>query len=373
MTKHILAALSLAVLFGVAAQGQAPTPPKSPYQKLAEPWPDAAAMRQRKADAETLRLFTAEEPIAFTLAADFRNINKDRNPNSRKLFPGQLTIAGEGTGSHNFSVQLNARGHVRRMSQTCDYVPLRLTFQDEQVAGTIFDKQDNLKLVVQCRGAGNFEQFVLREYLAYRVLNVITPRSFRARLAKVTYTDPAAKPLGSRYGILLEDDGDVAKRMEGRTVEIPRVLFKDLHTETLDSMMLFEYMIGSTDFSIYANHNVVLVQKPDKVLYTVPYDFDMAGLVSPPYAIPDKRFSISNVKERMYRGVCRTVDEWESAVSHFRAQKDKILALPDSIPDLSKDSREDAKNYLSGFYDSIKDQKDVKRLLVDSCQKAPTM
>ena len=69
MTKHILAALSLGVLFAVTAQGQAPAPPKSPYQKLAEPWPDAAAMRQRKADAETLRLFTGGEPIAFTLAA----------------------------------------------------------------------------------------------------------------------------------------------------------------------------------------------------------------------------------------------------------------------------------------------------------------
>jgi hypothetical protein len=370
MLKHILAALSLAVLCGVIAQGQAPPPAKSPFQKLAQPWPDADQMLKRKAEAEALRLFAAEDPITFTLAADFKSLNKDRNPNSKKLIPGQLTIDGD---SHNLSVQLNARGHVRRMAQTCDYVPIKINFQEDQVAGTIFDNQDGLKLVVQCRGSGNFEQYVLREYLAYRVMNVLSPQSFRARLAKVTYVDSAAKPQGSRYGILLEDDSDVAKRMEGRTVELPRVLFKDLHGETLNSMMLFEYMVGSTDFSIYANHNVVLVQKPDKVLYSIPYDFDMTGLVSPPYAIPDKRLSITSVKQRLYRGPCRTIDEWDPAISHFRAQKDKILALPDGIPDLSKDSREDARNYLNGFFDSIKDQKDVKRLLVDGCQKAPTM
>jgi hypothetical protein len=370
MTKPVLIALSLAALFGAAPHGQAPAP-KNPYQKLAQPWPEPHEMRQRKAKAEALKLFSAEEPLAFTLAADFRTVNKDRNPNSRKQYPAQLTIAGDG--SRTLSVQLNARGHVRRMSRTCEYVPLRIVFQEDQVAGTIFDNQDALKLVVQCRGAGNFEDYVLREYLAYRVLNILTPHSFRARLAKVTYTDAAAKPLGSRYGILLEDDNDVAKRMEGRTIEIPRALFKDVDAATLDAMMLFEYMIGSTDFSIYAVHNVVLVQKPDRSVLPVPYDFDMAGLVSPPYAIPAPRLGIATVKERLYRGPCRTMDEWEAAVTHFRAQKDKILALPDTIPDLKKDSRVDARKYLSEFYDSIKDQKDVKRVLVEACQKAPTM
>ncbi len=372
MLKHILMALSLAAVFSAAPEGQAPPPPKSPFAKLAQPWPTTDEMLQRKADAEALRLFASEEPIAFTMTGDFRAVNKDRNPNSKKQYPAKLTFAGEGE-PRTFAIQVSARGHVRRMAQTCDNVPLRLEFVDDEVRGTMFDKQDALKLVVQCRNSANFEQYVLREYLAYRVMNTLSPRSFRARLSKVTYTDATGKVLGSRYGMLLEDDGDVAKRMEGRTVEIPRVLFKDLHSETLDAMMLFEYLIGSTDFSIYALHNVVLVQRPDRSLYSIPYDFDMTGLVSPPYAIPDKRFPITSVKQRMYRGACRTVEEWEPAVAHFRAQKDKILALPDAVPDLSKDSREDAKDFLAGFYDSIKDARDVKRLLVDACQKAPTM
>ena len=38
----------------------------------------------------------------------------------------------------------------------------------------------------------------------------------------MSYVDPAGKPIGTRHGMLLEDDGDVAKRMEGRIVELPR-------------------------------------------------------------------------------------------------------------------------------------------------------
>src|SRR6185503_12977262 len=132
------------------------------------------------------------------------------------------------------------------------YVPLRLTLPKTAVSDTIFHGQEALKLVVQCRGGAAFEQYLLKEYLAYRIFNTLTARGLRARLAKVSYVDAEGKPGGTRYGILLEDDSDVAKRMEGRVVELPRVLFKDLEPNALATMMVFAYMIGSTDFSIYA-------------------------------------------------------------------------------------------------------------------------
>ena len=114
---------------------------------------------------------------------------------------------------------------------------------------------------------------------------MVTHKSFRARLAKVNYVDHATgQSTGTRHAMFIEDETDVAKRMEGRIVELPRLLFKDVDTDTLMPMMLFEYMIGNTDFSIYALHNVELVQRPDKSIHPVPYDFDISGLVHPPYA-----------------------------------------------------------------------------------------
>jgi hypothetical protein len=369
--------LLLLPVLAVSASAQKPTPPpkKNPLLKLTEPWPDAEQLKQRKATAEALPLFAKSETLTFTLAGDFKTLNKDHDPNSAARYPAELRVARDNDGPIDvLAVKLGARGHVRRMARTCDYVPLRIEFEKDKLKGTVFEGQSALKLVVQCAGGGDFEQYVHREYLAYKIYNLITPRSMRARLAKVNYVDPAGKAIGSRVGMLLEDDGDVAKRMEGRTVKLPRVLFENVDRDTLLTTMIFEYMIGNTDVSIYALHNVVLVQSPPpgRNLYTVPYDFDISGLVHPPYATPDRQLMIKSVQDRLYRGPCLAPELVDPIVANFVAKKDQILALPAAIPEMDKSSREDAKAYLDSFYSAIKTSKDVKRVFSD-CKPKPTM
>ena len=138
------------------------------------------------------------------------------------------------------------------MSQTCNFVPLRLEFPNEGVKGTPFEgRSETLKLVTHCQNSKESDQYVLREFLAYKISNIMLERSFRARLATVTYVDSKnGKTLMTRNGMLLEDDGDVARRMGGRTVTIERLAFKDLEIEPLTQLMVFEFMLGNTDFSI---------------------------------------------------------------------------------------------------------------------------
>ena len=219
--------------------------------------------------------------------------------------------------------------------------------------------------------AASYEQLLLREHLAYRLFNVINPRSYRSRLAKVTYVDKATgQATGTRWAMFIEDDSDVAKRMEGRTVELPRLLFKDVDTDTLMPMMIFQYMIGNTDFSIYALHNVRLVQRPDKSIHPVPYDFDFSGLVHAPYAAPMRELMITSVRDRVYRGPCRRLEQIDPYIANFVAKKDQLLALTDSIPGMDKSSREDARSYLGDFYSAIKTTKDVRRLFVECADKS---
>ncbi len=374
-TTLLLASLVVALAPAHPAT-QTPPPKKNPLLKLTQAWPDAEQLKQRRLEAESLRLFASTDPIAFTLAGDFKTVNKDHDPNSAKRYPAELKATRGDGKTDTIAVKLGARGHVRRMARTCDFVPLRVEFPKEGTKDTLFEGQDALKLVVQCNGGGEFEQYLLREYLAYRVLNLLTPRSFRARLAKVTYVDPTSgKTIGARFGMFLEDDGDVAKRMEGRTVALPRVEFKDVDSDTLETMAVFQYMIGNTDYSIYALHNLKYVQKPNvKALYPVPYDFDITGLVHPPYAIPARTLPIKSVTDRLYRGPCRPLEQVEPILANFTTKKDQILALPDAIAEMDKASRADAKDFLDGFYSSIKNPKDVKRLFVDgSCTKQSTM
>jgi len=382
MKTGALAAVILAVAFSSITVAQKPAPPapaakvkKNPLLKLVEPWPASEEMEKRRRNAEALPLFTNAEPFTFTLAADFKRINKDHNPESKVRYPGELRIPGEGGTEVTLPVQLSARGHSRRMARTCDYVPLRVEFSEKGVGKgkTVFARQNALKLVVQCQRGGDFEQYLLKEYLAYRLFTVITPHAYRARLAKVTYVDQATgKPTGTRHAMFIEDDGDVAKRMEGRTVELKRLLFKDVHTDTLMPMMIFEYMLGNTDFSIFALHNVRLVQRPDKTIHTVPYDFDYSGLVHTPYAAPARGLMLSSVRDRAYRGPCPKQEQIEPYVANFLAKKDLVRALPDTIPGLDRSSRDDARSYLDGFYSAIKTPKDVKRVFVD-CSDKPMM
>jgi len=79
------------------------------------------------------------------------------------------------------------------------------------------------------------------------------------------------------------------------------------------------------------------------------------------------------VKERLYRGPCRTLEQVESILAPIRAQRERVMALPDAIADLTMDSRQEAKSYLDAFYSSTREPKDVKRAFVDGCSKAPTM
>jgi hypothetical protein len=356
-----------------AAQQPAPPPRTNPLLKLIEPWPSPKELTKRRLDAEARPLFASAEPLALTLVADVKTVNKDHDPNSQKRYEGELRIPGDGGQVAAVPVQLGARGHVRRMARTCDFVPLRVEFSKPGVAGTVFAHQRALKLVTQCLGGGEYEQYLLREYLAYRMFNLITPRSFRARLARVTYVDRATgREMGTRYGMFLEDEGDVARRMEGRIVKLPRILFNDLDSDSLMSMMVFEYMIGNTDYSIYALHNVRLVQTPDKTLHPVPYDFDMSGLVHPPYATPARGLMITSVLDRVYRGPCRRPEQIDPILANFVAKNGLIRGLADGIVGMQKASRDDARAYLNDFYASIKTTKGVKRLFVD-CADKPTM
>jgi hypothetical protein len=375
-TALVIAALWAAGAPAGAQQQTAPAaaPKKSPYAKLSEPWPEPAVLQARRSEAERRPLFAKAEPLAFTLAADFKLVNKDRNPESTVRYPALLTVADERGREQTLHVRISPRGHFRRMARNCSFVPLRLELPREETAGTVFEGQTTLKLGTHCRDDKVYEQVTLREYLTYPLFNLVTPRSFRARLAQGTYVDAkSGKQVAARHAIFIEHENDVARRLGGRIIEIPRTEFKDFHAETLNTMMLYEYLIGNTDFSLYANHNVCFVQDPERALYPVPYDFDLSGLVNAPYAIPDRRFGIRSVTDRLYRGPCRTTDELEPVAEKFRAKRGEMLTLVDSMSDLDSALRREMKDYLEGFFRSIERPNAIKRQFVDGCKAAPTM
>ena len=345
-------------------------------QTVPDPWPDAAVLDERRRSAETRPLFASAEPLPITIAADFRAVQRDRDPKSEKTFPATVTVPNEDGTIATIPIQIRTRGHSRRLRQTCDFAPLRLEFVKEQARKTVFEGHGPLKLGTHCRSdVSLFEQYVLREYTVYRLYNLLTPFSFRARLVRATYVDTARnKTFDARYAMFIEDDDDVARRMSGRISDRPGLLFRNVHADTVQLMTLFEYLIGNTDMSMKLQHNVRIVETPANVFYPVPYDFDYSGLVDTSYAAADtKLFGIKTVRERLYRGPCKTAAELEPFFARFRAAKADIMALYTALADMTPSYRKDARKYLDEFYRTIDRPGAAKAAFIDRCDNRQGM
>jgi hypothetical protein len=58
----------------------------------------------------------------------------------------------------------------------------------------------------------------VREWLVYKLYNLVTPKSFRARLVKVELDMAKRKKPAAFYGILLEEEKQMAKRNKMVTI-----------------------------------------------------------------------------------------------------------------------------------------------------------
>ena len=133
---------------------------------------------------------------------------------------------------------------------------------------------------------------------------------------------------------------------------------------------MLEYFVGNTDWSVWALHNIVLVMRPQSSLpLAVPYDFDWSGVINAPYARPDERLPIRSVRDRLYRGYCRTAEELTPVLRRFDEKKDAIYDLYRNQEGLDPKMRDDALKYYDEFYKTIDDPKAVKRTFIDDCRR----
>jgi len=335
-----------------------------------EPWPDAKTLESRRVSAESRRLFQGDEPLAFRLIANFKTVNGDMDENSTKTYPATIEFVDKAGVTRSIALQIRPRGHSRR--KICPNPPLRLEFPKEEAKGTVFDGHGALKLGTHCKP--ELDDYVQREYAAYKVYNLLTPRSFRARLARATYVDAkSGKVLETRNAMFIEDDDDVAKRLSGRIDETEKLRFAHFDDETLMLMMVFEYFIGNTDMSLYLQHNAVIVGTPKNVRYPIPYDFDYAGVVNATYAVPGRGLGLVTVRTRLYRGPCKAPSQLAPTFDRFRGIRDRVLAIYDGLPSLKPAYRKDVQDYLGKFYKTIDSPIEVKKAFIDGCNGRPYM
>ena len=328
------------------------------------------------AATEKAPLFQDNEVIKAVITAPIAQAYEQRNQEVRIYFPGQWTyIDGDGE-SQRLDVSIRTRGNFRR--ENCKLPPLQLNFKKSQVKGTQFKGQDKLKVVAPCERGKGAQQDVLREYLAYRIYEVLTDRSFGTRLMRLSYIDSDQKLASWTHLVfVIEDDGDVAKRLDFDKLRVAYNEFDQLDQSTTALAELFQLMIGNNDYSVlkgaegkYCCHNIEMFideETADKRI-AVPFDFDMSGLVDAKYAAPPSYIPIKSVRTRYFRGLCQPRDVLDTTIDRIRSKRDEIMALIDETEGLSRLSRNRVTKYLTNYYKFLDDSEALKTGVIDRCR-----
>ncbi len=193
-------------------------------------------------------LFSSGAVLELTIEADFDSLRKELDQDSSVFQPGLILgtdLSGE---PRSFRVSLKTRRISRLKMGFCNFAQLFVRFEGNDLAHTPFAGQQILPLVTHCKKTGRYEQYLLKEFLAYQTYGRLTDASIRTRLAKITYVDTSGKRKKLvRHGFFAEHFDQVARRLDRELVSIRD--FNPLDADPYGSALMdvFQYMIGNTD------------------------------------------------------------------------------------------------------------------------------
>ncbi len=356
--KTCLLACAIVIALATHASAQAATDAKPPKVK-----------KEKKADSvATPPLFTSETPLAVTFTTNLKQLRGDRSQES-PWRAASLSYAG--SDGKTVIVPVKAKTHGVWRLKRCDFPPVRLNVGGKESKGTLFQNLGKPKFVNSCRNNGSYEQYVLQELQLYRIYQVVTSASHKARLLKVTYVDSASgKDEMIRYGFVFEDPDHLAARLGGKMVKTKGAGADDLDFDRAAITYVFQYFIANTDFSFNGLHNGELVVRDDgSPIIPIAYDFDFAGAVNAPYATVDPKLSVKRVRDRLFRGYCEHASSFPGAFTLFQQKKDAIYALYSDEVGKLLDPRivRETLAYFDEFYDTIKTPRDAERYVVSAC------
>lgn len=325
------------------------------------------ALQAQSSNLTVSRFFEDTGIVQTTIITDIKKLRSTRN--KPVWIPADIILKENDTTAISESINLRMRGHMRR--SICDIASLEINFKS--TLSPRLSGLKKMKLVGGCRNNTFDEELLLKEYLIYKMYNLLTPLSFKARLLRITYID-SRKKVGTytQYAFVLEDISDVAKRngyVNKRTGIFRTEQADRIH---ITFVSLFEYMIGNTDWSVTARHNIRLLVPTNDTLakpLVIPYDFDYSGIVNAPYAIPNEEFTtIKSVRDRLYRGFPRTMDELRPIIQNYKEKKTEILQVISNCYMLRSHEKKDMTKYLEDFYDIIDKESSVKRNFSDNAR-----
>lgn len=312
-------------------------------------------------------LFNSDDPLSITLRAPFGDILREDDKSIQH--PGTLRYL-----DTTFDVDVEVRGNKRL--KECRYPPLRIDFDKDQIDDTIFDHQNDIKLVVICKSGSRYEDYLRTEYLVYRMLNLITPISYQVRWVTVAYEDSGERmDTRTENAFFIERKSRVAKRLDLDTTDIESIGLAQLAAEQAALVGLFQYIIANPDYSIIAAppgddccHNGKLLAREDGLYVPIIYDFDSSGIIDAEYAYPAASLNIRHVTQRLYRGYCTHNAEVQNARSRFIGYRQALMDVIENDPVLGKRGKRKASRFLERSMDILQDDDSFDREIIRECR-----
>ena len=350
-----LTGLFLTIIFSFAASGQ--------------DLPETVEQNESDPQYPSFRLFEDREMLEITLRFDLSTYFRTKP--KKEYLPASITFHLNSTDTITRDIKLRTRGVFR--NSFCVFAPIELNFRKVDFGYSDLNSISKLKMVTQCRSGSLNADYILKEFIAYKLFNVLTDTSFRVRFLAINYIDTRKdrKPI-SHYGIFIEPIDMLTERTNSSEVKSTNLTQKNIEPWIMDRMAIFNYMIGNYDWSIPGQHNVKIIKpldvNPSGPGIAIPYDFDWTGLVDSSYAIPVEDTGLEDVTERLFTGVCRTREVYQKRLEIFSAKKDDFYRVISECPNLDQRLRRELTYYLDGFFNRLEGRNMVVEDFLNTCK-----
>ena len=304
-------------------------------------------------------LFQSKVPLNIRANTKIKYIKKNLNDSSytaRKIYYEKTPGSWD-----SLTVGVQLHGHFRL--ENCQFPPTKLKLKKTDTKNTIFEGTKKLKLVVPCQRTREKDKLIVREYLCYQFYQQISPYYFNTRLLSLDITDYSKKKPEKIPSIafFIEDVDPIAERNNATEIKGSTLTPGRFNAKESVRNDLFQFMIGNIDWSAVYQHNIRVIKSGNDPYIAIPYDFDMSGFVNAPYA--------KSTRERTYRGFCRD----EKILEEVRQELIKLQSDFNSTIDAHSEyftsaDKDDMKDYLQGFYDILKNDKEFKENIVEKCR-----
>ena len=310
------------------------------------------AQAPNPAPSSIFEKLTTKEAIELTLETDLTTFVGQKKTNN--YIPGTLRTKD----GKSYSVELRPRGRYRR--KVSQIPPMKIRFSETELQTENLDSLNEIKIALPSVHSDQGNELIVKEYLAYRIFEKISNAHFRARLVKLTLIDTNEKGMSKKklYAIFIEDEEEVARRLDGVPEEEYGIKTEKYEQEQAALVVMFEYLIGNTDWDFSMRRNVELIKKKEnEKMLVLPYDFDFSGLVSAPYASPSSESGVKTVRDRFLMSAGIDAAALKSATNVLKANEKEFYKICRSKY-LSAETSESMVKFLESFYRNM-EGKDV--------------